>query len=256
METFLILCLLAILIVGWISLRTRLAEMDSRIAGLSTEIEGHKRELVALKKASFQAVETAKAEAIGPDRPGLTREPAAPAPRAASAAAPSFMPVSGSSTVVPSRSSQEWEALLGGNWLNKAGVLVLVVGIALALGYSFTRLGPWGRVSISLIASLTLLAGGRMLEPREPYRIFARGLLGGGWAALYVTVFAMHAVDAARVIPSSIAGGILLLAVAVGMIVHSLRYRSETVTGVAYFVGFATLAITQVGASRFWPWSR
>jgi uncharacterized membrane protein len=249
-ETFLILCLLAILIVGWISLRTRLAEMDSRIAGLSTEIEGHKRELAALKKASFQAVETAKPEAIGLDRPapGLTREPAAPAPHAASAAAPSFMRVSGSSTVVPSRSSEEWEARLGGNWLNKAGVLVLVVGLALALGYSFTRLGPWGRVSISLIASLTLLAGGRMLEPREPYRIFARGLLGGGWAALYVTVFAMHAVDAARVIPSAIAGGILLLAVAVGMIVHSLRYRSETVTGVAYFVGFATLAITQASA--------
>jgi len=77
--------------------------------------------------------------------------------------------------------------------------------------------------------------------------MFARGLLGGGWGALYVTVYAMHAVEAARVVPSPIAGGILLLGVAVGMIVHSLRYRSQTVTGVAYFVGFATLAITQAG---------
>ncbi len=255
MEIFLILCLMAILLAGWISLRKRLAEMDSRIAGLSTQLEGHKHELAVLKRASFHAAETTKPEAaparpIAPQAPvpTLTREPAPAASLAASATAPSFMRVSGSSAIVPSRSSEEWEALLGGNWLNKAGVLVLVVGIALALGYSFTRLGPWGRVSISLIAALALLTGGAMLEPREPYRNFARGLLGGGWAALYVTVFAMHAVDAARVIPNPIAGGILLLAVAVGMILHSLRYRSQTVTGVAYFVGFATLAITQAGS--------
>jgi len=30
------------------------------------------------------------------------------------------------------------------------------------------------------------------------------------------------------------------------MIVHSLRYRSQTVTGLAYFIAFVTLAITQV----------
>jgi len=34
--------------------------------------------------------------------------------------------------------------------------------------------------------------------------------------------------------------------VAAGMIVHSLRYRSQTVTGLAYFIAFVTLAITQV----------
>lgn len=29
-----------------------------------------------------------------------------------------------------SMGGQEWEAVVGGNWLNKAGVLVLVIGIA------------------------------------------------------------------------------------------------------------------------------
>ena len=58
-------------------------------------------------------------------------------------------PPSGPPEVVPlaaersrERSREEWEALLGGDWLNKAGIFVLVVGIALALGYSFTRIGP------------------------------------------------------------------------------------------------------------------
>jgi uncharacterized membrane protein len=255
MEAFLILCLLAVLLGAWAYLRKRFAETDSRLVDLAAQLERQGRELAALKKASMQAAPMAKAEpapgrplAVDRAAPRQAGEVAVPPPAVTSPVAPSFRREStSSSTSVPARSSAEWEALLGGNWLNKAGVFILVVGIALALGYSFTRLGPWGRVGLSLAASLTLLAAGTLFEPREPYHMFARGLLGGGWAALYVTVYAMHAVDAARVIPSPIAGGILLLGVAVGMIVHSLRYRSQTVTGVAYFVGFATLAITQAG---------
>jgi uncharacterized membrane protein len=151
----------------------------------------------------------------------------------------------------PARSSEDWEALLGGNWLNKIGVFVLVVGIALALGYSFTQFGPFGRVSIGLLASLAMLISGAVVESRERYSNFARGLLGGGWAALYVTVYAMHAVDAAKVIDSPVLAALLLLAVAAGMIVHSLRYRSQTVTGLAYFVAFGTLAITDVTSLPF-----
>ena len=123
--------------------------------------------------------------------------------------------------------STEWETILGGSWLNKIGVFVLVIGLALLLRYSFTQFGPLGRVAICLAASFSLLAAGAIFESRERYRIFARGLLGGGWAGLYVTVYAMHAVEAARVISSPVAGAILLLAVAIGMIVHSLRYRSH-----------------------------
>ena len=39
-----------------------------------------------------------------------------------------------------------------------------------------------------------MLVAGVVVERREGYRIFARGLLGGGWAALYFTVYAMHAI--------------------------------------------------------------
>jgi hypothetical protein len=37
----------------------------------------------------------------------------------------------------------------------------------------------------------------------------------------------------------------LLLAVACGMILHSLRYKSQTVSGLAYFIAFATLALSE-----------
>jgi uncharacterized membrane protein len=139
-----------------------------------------------------------------------------------------------------------WETVLGGNWLNKIGVLVLVIGLVLFIGYSFSMLGPAGRVAVAAGVSALMLIGGVVLESREKYRVAARGLLGGGWAAIYATTYAAHALEAARVISSPTLGTLLLAAVALGMILHSLRYRSEVVTGVAYFVAFITLVITQL----------
>ncbi len=139
----------------------------------------------------------------------------------------------------------DWESTLGGNWFNKVGVVVLVCGLAWLLQYSFAHIGPLGRVAISLAVSLAMLAAGVVFEPRERYRIFARGLLGGGWAGLYTTVYAMHAVPGALVIPDPVLGTVLLIAVATGMIAHSLRYRSQAVTGLAYFIAFGTLAIAE-----------
>ena len=49
-----------------------------------------------------------------------------------------------SQRVRESMQGEEWEAVVGGSWLNKLGVLVLVIGIALFLGYSFTQVGPSG----------------------------------------------------------------------------------------------------------------
>ena len=143
-------------------------------------------------------------------------------------------------------SSQDWEAILGGNWFAKLGALAVVIGIALLLQYSFTHMGPAGIVSISLAGSAAMLGAGVVVEPRERYRIFARALISGGWAGLYVTVYSMHVVSAAKVIDNPYLAGVLLIAVAAGMIVHSLKYRSEIVAGLAYFIAFFTLVITQI----------
>ncbi len=195
----------------------------------------------------------------GPATPEPTATPIAPA---TSEAAPEQIPAAAAASADPAadqrsapsprkrpRGNADWEELIGGSWLNKLGVLVLIVGIALLLGYSMTNLGPEGRVGLGLAVSAALLAGGAVLEGRERYRVVARGLIGGGWAGLYFTTFAMHGIEAARIIESALVGTVLLLAVAVGMLLHSMTYRSETVTALAYFVTFATLAITP--ASRF-----
>ncbi|HYP06886.1 MAG TPA: DUF2339 domain-containing protein [Bryobacteraceae bacterium] len=144
------------------------------------------------------------------------------------------------------RPAVDWEAVLGGNLLNKLGVLLLIVGIALFLGYSLRELGPGGRIAVGVLASLTLLGGGLFAERREDYQLFGRGLIGGGWAGLYFTAFAAYAVPAAQIITDPIIGTLLLASVSAAMIGFSLRYRSETVTGMAYLLSFLALAISGI----------
>ncbi len=140
--------------------------------------------------------------------------------------------------------NDEWEALLGGSLLNKVGAVVLVIGIALFLAYSFGRMSAAGRASLALAASAAILGAGIWTERRAQYRLFARGLIGAGWAALYATAYAIYALPAARIIENPFVGSIGLLLVAAGMIGHSLRYRAQAVTATAYFAAFAALAAT------------
>ncbi len=137
----------------------------------------------------------------------------------------------------------EWEALVGGSLLNKLGALILVVGIILFLGFSFTTMEPAGRVAISLGVGGALLLAGVLIERKQLYRVFAWGLMGAGWATLYATSYAMYALDAARVIENPVLGAGLQTAVAVAMIGHSLRYRQQTVTAIAAASAFAALAL-------------
>lgn len=231
MEFSFSLLLLLVMFVRWLYMRQRFRQMESRIDALALQIvesAGH----AATPVQPWPLRVYPRAAAPPPPRPQPRPRSPVPTPVAVSAAT-------------------DWEAVLGGNWLNKLGMLLLVIGMALALGYSFSYMGPAGRVATTLAASVALITAGVMLEARERYRTFGRGLIGGGWAALYVTVYSMHSIDAARVVADPWLAALLLLGVAVGMIVHSLRYRSQTVSGLAYFIAFFTLAITEVNVVSF-----
>jgi uncharacterized membrane protein len=133
------------------------------------------------------------------------------------------------------------EERLGANWLNKIGIAIVVIGIGYFLAYKLQTWGPGGKVLCGYAVSLTLLAGGVWLERKPTYRIFARGGIGGGWALAFFTTYAMHHLSAAYVLSSLAADLVLMMVVAAGMVAHSLRYRSQTVTGLAFLLGFVTL---------------
>ena len=138
------------------------------------------------------------------------------------------------------------EETLGANWLNKIGIASLVIGLAFFLAWKLQTWGPEGKVLCGFAVSLALLGGGVWLERKPTYRVFARGGIGGGWALAYFTTFAMYHLQAARVLDSLPADLALMLLVAAGMVGHSLRYRSQTVTSLAFLLGFGTLITSHI----------
>jgi len=272
MEAFLLFVVIVVLIIRWWILARRYDEIERRLNLLERERIEPKEITRLIKRMTHleDSVQTPPASPAPPSEPAPIPPPALipeirepqpapdqvagpPAPPSPPLPPPPLRPAAPPVFIAPeparpSRTSAEWEALVGGNWLNKLGVLVLVIAIALFLGYEFPRLGPAGISAISLAISFTLLIGGVLMERRARYVIFGRGLLAGGWAGLYFTTYAMQSLDAAKVIHNAALGAVLLLAVATGMVVHSLRYREQGLTGLAYFMAFFTLAITPVTA--------
>ena len=140
------------------------------------------------------------------------------------------------------------ESIIGSNWLSKLGVLILLIGLALFLGFSLTTLGPTGRIALGLATSIALLGAGIAAERKSDYRVLGAALLGGGWAGLYFTLYAAHALPAARVVDSPLLGLLLLLGASAAMVTHSLRYDAPTITGLAYAAAFLAIAISPPNA--------
>jgi len=142
------------------------------------------------------------------------------------------------------KSSLDVEEMLGTNWLNKLGIVILVLGVAFFLAYQLKTLGPTGKVLVGFVTSGVMLGAGVWFDRKARYRILARAGIGGGWALLFFTTYAMYHVPAAHVISSQAADLVLMLAVAAAMVAHTLRYRSQVVTGLAFLLAFLTVTIS------------
>ena len=136
------------------------------------------------------------------------------------------------------------EEILGTKWLNKIGVVLIVLGVAWFGIRELGQLGAAGKDVLSYVVSFALLGGGILLEKRDRYRVFSYAFIGGGWALLFFTTYALHHVEAMRVLDSLSVDLILMLLVALAMVLHTLRYRSQVVTGIAFLLAYGTVSLS------------
>ncbi len=141
------------------------------------------------------------------------------------------------------------EYAVASNWLLRIGVLILVTGIGFFLKYSIDNdlLGEQARVALSVLAGAGMIAGGvRLVGGR--YHLFSQGLLGGGIAVLYFSVFAAfsfyHLLD---VIPT-FALMILVTACAAAL---AIRLDSILVAIFAIIGGYCTPILLSTGQVNF-----
>ncbi len=142
--------------------------------------------------------------------------------------------------------ANDMESLIGGNLMSKLGALLLVIGLALFLSYSLGSMGPLAKLAAGAILGTLLLVWGSILDHRQSGDTLSIGLIGGGWACLFLTAFASYGVEATRIFSDPLPGMAAMLTVATGMIIHSLKFKSEMATGLAFLLAFTSLFITEV----------
>jgi hypothetical protein len=144
------------------------------------------------------------------------------------------------------------EEVLGTNYLIKIGVVILVIGVAGFIVSKFGNFPTWAQLSAGYLVGLAMLIGGARYET-SPYRILARSSMGGGWALIFFTTWALHHAHHPGehpLLPWEPVDLVLMLIVAAAMVKHTLKYNSQLVTGFAFLLPSLTVTVTLGFASN------
>ncbi len=159
---------------------------------------------------------------------------------------PQSMPEGSERNPKPKAMGADIEINLGKFWLNKIGMVVFSLGIAFLLTYTLAHIGPAAKIMFGYLIAAVLFISGIKLERIRKFINYGRVLLGGGWAIIYFTTYAMYHFEASKIINSQFLDLMFLIIVAFGIIVHALRYKSETLAAVTLFIGYFTSVLGDV----------
>jgi len=257
LEYVLLLLLFSVLFIGAIILIAQVASQSSRIRQLEQQLTGL-RNLVSSLGRAFEELKNGRspsqrrtaaspAESAPPAvRPRPVQSSAVtgtPAPGAQQPGAPLITPPAAVPPRRPSRSREEWEALIGGKLLNRIGALALILAVGFFLKYAFDKewITETARVGIgAFVGLLCLFLAAR--TSRKGFKVFAQGLVGAGIAILYVTVYASFNFYA---LVSQGVAVVLMFTVTVVAFLQAFRYNALAVSILGLLGGFLTPFLLQ-----------
>src|SRR5205085_7934714 len=116
------------------------------------------------------------------------------------------------------------ETRMGLTWINRIGVLTLVIGVAFFFKYAVDSqwIGETGRIVLGVLAGLATLAAGDFVWRRDQ-KIFAQGICGLGISILYLSFYATFGFY--HLLPQA-AAFVLMVAVTAMAGALALRYDS------------------------------
>ncbi|MFD2625212.1 DUF2339 domain-containing protein [Salibacterium salarium] len=129
--------------------------------------------------------------------------------------------------VIQKRAKQnQIEMKIGLHWINKLGMLLIILGVAAAFRYSYTSwFNDYLKGGMFSLFGILMLFGGEWLY-RKGRQTFALGLIGGGIAVLYGSIFFSYFLLEIIGLNAAL---LLSVLVTVTAVVLSLRYQSKTV---------------------------
>jgi uncharacterized membrane protein len=225
----LIVAMPIMLIVTYVRAR-RIDELASRL----TKLEQTVRQLLAGAPVRVppQVVSPSEATAVVA-APAPPEAPPSVAKPAAVVQPPKKLP-----SVSEPRDTLSWELFIGRKALGWLAVVVLLFATSFFLRYAFENewIGPIGRVTMGVVASLALVIAGRRYLGRG-WRTFAQMLIAAGVVLLYLSTYS--AFGFYHLMPQRAAGLFLFLVVAESMLL-ALRCESPAIALMAVIGGLLT----------------
>jgi uncharacterized membrane protein len=221
---FIIIIIAIIAIVIWGKFREvfdRLGEIERRLDFLGRKIATYTREATP---AEAEQAAVVPPETIPPSPPSFEL--------------PESEPIILAAPSRPSRTREEWEAIIGGKLLNRIGALALIIGIGFFLKYAFDRnwISETIRVLIGFAIGAGLLFGGARSH-KKGLHVFAQGVIGAGIAILYLSVYASF--NFYHLVPRTVAF-VMMALVTVLTLQQALKYDSPAVSCLGWAGGFLT----------------
>ncbi len=149
---------------------------------------------------------------------------------------------------MPSRSAEDLEGTIGKLWLNRIGIIAILIGVAyfLKLAIDNNWIGPGGRVAIGLIAGIAVVLWSERFRSKGGVA-FSYSLKAVGVGILYLSLWA--ASQRYHLVPSSVAFVAMILVTA-STITLALTQNAEILAVYAMIGGFSTPALVSTGENH------
>ena len=221
------------------ALKTQVAELSARLQRLEQQV-------TALPARREPAIPRApQVPQAAPPRPAGTAPPSGGVrtPAQKPLAQRPLAPLTGSG-----RDVVNLERKIGQDWLNRIGIIAILIGVSYFLKYAFENnwIGPSGRVTIGLFAGVALVVWSEKLRSLG-HKAFSYSLKAVGIGTLYLSLWGAFQVY--RLVPAW-AAFVAMVVVTGATIALALTEDAELLASFALIGGFATPILLSTGQNR------
>jgi len=216
---------------------------------MATDEQYHElRRLIAgLTERVYKLEQLAHIDTTQPDRASAVIPPsgAHSGPKVAPVREPLVIPASAASSRLP---EPDLESKIGGHWLNRAGIVTVLIGVSYFFKYAFENqwVGPAGRVLIGLIVGMGVVVCSEYVR-RSGYDGFSYSLKAVGIGVLYLSLWASS--QFYKLIPNGMAFA-AMVGVSAATIALALWEDAEVTAAFGVLGAFITPAALSTGENN------
>ncbi|MCU1259056.1 MAG: putative rane protein [Bryobacterales bacterium] len=150
----------------------------------------------------------------------------------------------------PAPARQHLETQVGLTWLNRVGVLTVVLGFAFFFKYAVDSrlIGETGRVLLGVLTGCAALGLAEFMS-RRGHRVYAQGITGAGISILYLSLYSAFGLY--HLLPHLLVF-ILMFSTTAMAVALSLRYDSIAIAALGFTGGYLTPLLLSTNDDRPW----